>query len=199
MWGGLCEEALAIARDTHWWAFVATALLEDKIERLSCSLSHGCWHSRSHKCLGSCHQKSCAGSHQDRAPSPGQSRRCITFKDDSEEDTRAGEPCLLTWEDVEETRMEEEDLEGLPPLNPYLEGFLAGAEVGDNSQQTLSPKPSHRNSSEWILVAYKETWHPNMMARALWGPQAEWCPSVCVMGPGIIPATQGEQPFPRSD
>ena len=38
---GSSEEAFAIVRDTHQQAFVATALLEDKIERLSFSLSHG--------------------------------------------------------------------------------------------------------------------------------------------------------------
>ena len=39
---GLCEEALAVVRDAHWIALVAVALLEDKIEMLSHSLSHSC-------------------------------------------------------------------------------------------------------------------------------------------------------------
>ena len=45
---GSCEEALAMAWDAHRWALVATALLEDKIEKLSCSISHG------HQWLGNC-------------------------------------------------------------------------------------------------------------------------------------------------
>ena len=52
-----CEEVLAIARDAHHWVLGATALLEDKIERMSCSLS------QSHQCSGS-HR--CSGSHQQR-------------------------------------------------------------------------------------------------------------------------------------
>ena len=44
-----CEEALAVARDTHPQALVAAVLLEDKIERLSHSLSHGHWCSGSHR------------------------------------------------------------------------------------------------------------------------------------------------------
>ena len=47
-----CEEVLAVARDTHQWALVATALLEDKIERMIHSLS--CWYSGSHWHSGSC-------------------------------------------------------------------------------------------------------------------------------------------------
>ena len=63
-----CEEALAVVKDTHWWALVATALLKEKIERLSHSLSCGHWLSRSYKHSGSHHKRSKAGSHQDRAP-----------------------------------------------------------------------------------------------------------------------------------
>ena len=62
--------------------------------------------------------------------SPRQSSRCITFEDDFEEDNGAREPCPFTWEDMEETRVEEDDLEGLSPLNLHLEGFLAKAEGG---------------------------------------------------------------------
>ena len=49
-----CEEALAVVRDAHWQVLAAMALLEDKIGRLSCSLSHGHQCSGSHRCLGSC-------------------------------------------------------------------------------------------------------------------------------------------------
>ena len=38
---GCCEEALAVARDAYWQALMAAVLLEDKVERLSYSLSHG--------------------------------------------------------------------------------------------------------------------------------------------------------------
>ena len=63
-----CGEALAIIWDAHQQALAAIALLDEKIERLSHSLSHGHQHSRSHKHWGSHHQRSQAGSHQDRAP-----------------------------------------------------------------------------------------------------------------------------------
>ena len=42
MWG-FCEEALAVVRDAHWQALAATVLLEDRIERISHSVSCGHW------------------------------------------------------------------------------------------------------------------------------------------------------------
>ena len=38
---GSCKQALAMAWDVHRWLLAAVALLRDKIERLSCSVSHG--------------------------------------------------------------------------------------------------------------------------------------------------------------
>ena len=38
----LKEGSLAVAWDTHRWALATVALLKDKIERLSCSINHGC-------------------------------------------------------------------------------------------------------------------------------------------------------------
>ena len=142
------------------------ALLEEKIERLSHLLSHGHWCSKSCRHAGSHYQNSqapqaevCQGGSSKRwaqSPRPRQSRRHVTFKDDSKEDIGAGEPHPLIWGDVEETRMEEGNLEGLPPLDPYLEGFLAREEGGDNSQQTLPPEPSHNNSSKWVKWCAKQ-------------------------------------------
>ena len=120
---------------------------------------------------GSCHQRSQAVSHQDRAPqaeacqgrsskrwaqspSSGQLRSHVTFEDDFKEDTGAGKPHPLAWGDMEDTREEEEDLEGPSALVPYLEGFLARA--GDDSQQTLLSKPSYTNSSEWVRWCTKQ-------------------------------------------
>ena len=54
---GSCEEALATVQDAHWQTFVATTLLEEKVERLNHSGSQG------HQCLGS-HRWS--GSHRYR-------------------------------------------------------------------------------------------------------------------------------------
>ena len=71
-------------------------------------------------------------------------------------DTGAREPHPLAWGDMEETRAEEEDLEGPPPLDPYLESFLARPEGGDDSQQTLPPKPSYTNNSEWVRWCTKQ-------------------------------------------
>ena len=67
MWGS-CEEALAVARDTHWQASAAMALREEKIERLSCSLSCGHWCSGSCRHLGSLWQRSQTASHQTKVP-----------------------------------------------------------------------------------------------------------------------------------
>ena len=69
-----CEEVLAMVRDAHQWALAATALLEDKIERLSHCLSYQ-WSgshrwSRSHRGSGS---QRCSGSHRGRR---SQSRGC---------------------------------------------------------------------------------------------------------------------------
>ena len=74
---GLCKDGLVVACDAHQWELAATALLEEKVERLNHSLSSGHWHSRSHKCLASCHQRSQAGSHQDRAPPGGSTSRRV--------------------------------------------------------------------------------------------------------------------------
>ena len=46
---GSCKQAIAMAWDAHRQALVAMALLEDKIERLSHSVSHGHWQSGSQK------------------------------------------------------------------------------------------------------------------------------------------------------
>ena len=73
MWGS-CEEALAVARDANWQALVARALLEDKMDRVSHSLSHGCqcsgshWHSGNHGCLGNYQWRSQTVGHQTRVP-----------------------------------------------------------------------------------------------------------------------------------
>ena len=66
------------------------------------------------------------------------------------------------WGDMEETRTEEEDLEGLPPLDPYLEGFLARAEMGNDPQQALPPEASHNNSFKLVK------WHINQLETPTW-------------------------------
>ena len=63
---GSCEEALAVPQDAHQWALAALALLEEKIERLSYSVS--CRWSGSHRCSGRCWCRSKAGSHMNKAP-----------------------------------------------------------------------------------------------------------------------------------
>ena len=84
----------------------------------------------------------------------------VTFEDDPGEDTRAGEPHPLTWEDDEGTgepsdwyrpeERPEEDLGCLPALNPLIQEFLsgdvpwAGKGTEDNPWQTSTPEPSHR-------------------------------------------------------
>ena len=65
---GSCEEALAVARDVHQWVLAAAAMLKDKIEGMSCSLScsHQCFRSCRHS--GSCWQRSCTMGHQTKVP-----------------------------------------------------------------------------------------------------------------------------------
>ena len=186
---GSCEEHLAVVCNAYCWALVAAALLEDMIERLSHSLSCGCQHSRSHKHLESCHQRSWAGSHQSAAPqvevcqggsskrwaqspSPGQSRRHITFEDDFDEDTGAREPCPLAWGDMEETRMEKEDLGACLPSTLTWKVFWL----------ELRGRQPQAGPATWALpqqqcqvgqVEIKAVGHPNMVVGALRHPQPE--------------------------
>ena len=96
-----CEEALAAARDAHQRVLVAVALLEDKIEKMSHSLSHSCWCSRSCRCSGSHQWRRSqpayhwtkvlqAASHHgdparkwDQSPSPSQLRQWVAFTSSS--------------------------------------------------------------------------------------------------------------------
>ena len=154
---GSCEEAFMVTMDAHQWALVAVVLLEDKIERLSHSLSHSHQHSGSCRHSGSHQWRSWAGSHQNKLPrveahqeessrrwvqfpSLVQSREQVTIEDSPEEDVRGEEPPLLAWGDDEgtgepsdwswqEPRMEEEDLKCQPALNCQVQEFLAGGEV----------------------------------------------------------------------
>ena len=66
-WGS-CQEALAVVRDAHSQVLVAVALLEDKIERLRCSVSCGHWQSGSHRHSGSCWHRLRTGSHLTKTP-----------------------------------------------------------------------------------------------------------------------------------
>ena len=116
-----CKEALAVARDAHQQTLAATALLEEKIKRLSHSLSCGHQCSGSHRHLASHQWRSQTGSHQTKvpqveahqgessrrwtqSPSPMQTRWLVTFEDSPRENARAEEPPLLTRGDKEGTR-----------------------------------------------------------------------------------------------
>ena len=145
-----CEEALAVVRDAHWQALAAGALLEDKIGRLSHSLSCGCWCSGSCRHLGNHWQRSQNASCQIRVPqvaspqgeptrrqaqfpSPGQLRWWVTFEHSPEKDARFAEPNLPTWRDnrgggdqFDWLKTEEEDLNCPPPLEPHILEFLMG-------------------------------------------------------------------------
>ena len=184
MWGS-CEEAIAVVRDADQQVLAAMVLLEDKIERLSHSLSCGHWqlwshrHSGSHWCrlrTGSCPNKAPPGSimprgiHQEVSPvpSPMWLRWWVTFEDNPGGETRAGEPCPLTWEDDEgtgepsdwsrpEARPDEEDLGCPPALNPLVQEFLSGGDapwardrMKDNPWQTSMPEPSPQSTNELI-------------------------------------------------
>ena len=121
---------------------------------------------RSGTCSASHHQMSWAGSHQDRAPRWKHARGVIqetspisqswavkkalyfiTFKDNTEEDTRAREPNPLTWGDDQEPRMEEEYLECPPALDPQVQEFLTGEvpETGNGLEDT--PTTDYRSLS----------------------------------------------------
>ena len=64
--------------------------------------------------------------------------------------------------------MEEEDLGGLLPLNPYLEGFLAKAKEGDDPQQALPLEPFHDDTTKWVRWRVKQldtpTWWQELSA-----------------------------------
>ena len=118
---GSCKEALAVAWDTHRWELVAMALLEVKMERLSCSISHSCRSSGSCQWLGSCRwsgscwwrrskavdrysgntlASSCHGEHISwtaQSPSPLHSRQWVTFEDNLSIGADNSHP--LSWAD----------------------------------------------------------------------------------------------------
>ena len=143
-----CEEVLAIARDTHWQALVAMALLEDKIERMSHSLCCGHWWSGSQRCSGSHQRRSwtadlwtkvlqAASCHEDPTCWPG--------------GMRGGQltnpigpvPKTKTWS-------------AHPSLDPHIQEFLrgeillAGMGSGDGLPQTSMPEPSLMDHMKWI-------------------------------------------------
>ena len=154
-----CKEALAMARDAHWWALAATTLWEDKIERMSCSHSHSHWCSGSHRHLGSYWQrKSHTVDHQTKVPqvmschgdpakrwaqslSPSQSRQQVTFSHSSPKSSpkrdisvKRTPPTNLGGESrpgdqSDWSRPEEEDLECPPSLEPHVQEFLRGEEM----------------------------------------------------------------------
>ena len=147
-----------VARDNHQWTLVAAALLEDKIERMSCSLScsHQC--SRNCRCLGSHRWKRSqtvdyqtkvpqAMSHDGdpakrwaQSPSPSQLRQWVTFthsspKSSPERDTSVKEPYLPTWGD--KGRPDDQSdwsrpgrwRPWVPPLECHIQEFLRGEEM----------------------------------------------------------------------
>ena len=194
-------------RDLKEGALVAATLLEDKIERLSLD----CWWSGSHRQSGSDWYRSQSAGHPLQVPqvashhggsvrlaelpSPSRSRQWVTFAELSldsspERDAGLGEPYPPTWSEwglgnPSNWSRTEEDLECLPPLNPYVEGFLARAEGGDDSQQTPWPEPPN-NSSEWVK------WHAEQLNTPAWwqelsqGPWPEGCWGVCEAGLGSV-------------
>ena len=199
-----CEEVLAIARDAHQRTLVAMALLEDKIERISCSLSHSHWYSGSHRCLGSCQwRRSQTADHQsppggiipwgpwrwDQSPSLSQLREWVTFtplssRSSPKRDTDVQEPHLLTWRDEgrpddqsDWSRLNKDDLECPPPLEPHIKDFLqeemlpANAGSGDNFPWASMPEPSPMEGMEWIK------WHMWQLDMLAWWQELNEVPS----------------------
>ena len=170
----LYKEALAIAQDAHQWALVATALLEEKIERLSCSLSHGCQHSRGCKHSGSCFQRYQAGSHQGRAPQaevhqgghlrdgpnppalggPGGASPLRTALKRTPE---LGSPVHLPGETWMKPGWKKRTLGPASP-QPLPGRFPGQSWGGDDPQQALPPKPSHKDSAELVRWQVTLTW-----------------------------------------
>ena len=114
-------------------------------------------------------------------PSPSRSRWWLLLKNHPQKVAWRGmqafrEPHPLTWSKwglgkLSKWSRTEEDLECLPPLDPHLEGFLAEAEGGDDSQLTLSPEPSFNNSSEWVK------WHAKQLKTPTWWWELSKVPS----------------------
>ena len=108
---GSCEQAMAVAWDAHRQALVATALLKDKIKRLSHSLSHSCQWSGSHRQSSShqrrsraeaqCSRESSTSSHhvsrRPQSQSPSHLRWQVTFEDSPS--VGADDSWLLSWVD----------------------------------------------------------------------------------------------------
>ena len=105
--------------------------------------------------------------HQEVSPVP-QPHTTEVVEDNPGEETRAGEPHPLTWEDDEgtgrpsdwsrpEARPDEEDLRCPPDLNTLIQEILlggdapwAGDRMEDNSWQTSMPEPSPLSTNELI-------------------------------------------------
>ena len=176
---GSCKEALAIMWDTHWWALVATALLDEKIERPHHSLSHSYQCSRRCKHSGSYCQRSWAGSCQDRAPqeeacqggsskrwaqspSPRQLRGACHFWGWPWRGHQSwGAPSAYLGR-----HGRDQSRRGWPvgPASPWPtpEGVPSQSRRVDNSQLTLLPELSFNNSSEWVR------WHAEQLETPIW-------------------------------
>ena len=155
---GSCEQTLAVAWDTHSWVLVAVVLLEDKIEKLSHSISHGHWRLRSHRQLRSQRQScshwqrrsraadqssrgspapSCHGEHISRraqSPSLSHSRQWVTFEDSPS--IGADDSWLLSWADemawgdhTDWSQPEAEDLGCPPTLHLCVQDYLSREEA----------------------------------------------------------------------
>ena len=178
---GSCKQVLAVHSDAHRWVLAAMAFLEDKIERLSHSISHG------HQWLGSHRQSwshqwrisraadqcsrepptsSHCGEHASRraqSPSPLHSRWQVTFEDSPS--VGADNSRLLSWADKmvwgdhsDWSQPKPEDLECLPTLDLQVQEFLSGEEMPwageehkNDSDQSAMPEPSLEDSNKWVL------------------------------------------------
>ena len=137
-----------MVRDAHWWALEATALMEENIEHLSCSISHrqsgSCRQSRNCRCrswsVGHPSQAPQAESHWEdpvrwaKSPSPARTRWQVTFEESSLESSperymavKELLPSTMATEDMSSwSQLVEGDLGCPPPLTHCWRTSLEG-------------------------------------------------------------------------
>ena len=149
--------------DAHQQVLVAVALLEDRIERLSHSVTYDHQHSGSCRQSGSHRHRSQLAGHplqvlqaashhggsvrQAKSPSPCRLRWLVTFtkpshESSSERDAGIGEPHPLTWSewglgDPSNWSRAEEDLECPPPLGHSPGGLSGWSRRGETTPSRL--------------------------------------------------------------
>ena len=182
-----CGQALAKAREAHWQALAAAHLLEERIERLSWSVTRAwpsncqCFHSHSHSrrqsqgCQRRCTPTPTRREHlmvlrerqaQSPSPSPTQLKKHVTFWNQRDETSSEEDPSREFLGQATGGELEEYDLGPLHILKPELESFLETLTPtqGTGDRGDPQPEPSIKNYGVWL-----EWWACQVNTPHWWG------------------------------